>query len=94
MRIGAHDVEVLYSADVDLELARDGLLAQADTEQLTIKVRSDLPSSVRHECLLHEVLHHVWHQTPLPELLDDEQEEVVVRALAPMLAPLVNFRTR
>ena len=91
MRIGAHDVEVIYSADADLELARDGLLAQADTEALTIKVRSDLPSSVRHECLLHEVLHHVWHQTALPELLDDDDEEVVIRSLASLLAPLVYF---
>lgn len=90
MRIGAHDVSILFGVDVDLDLAREGLAARSDTEQLTIEVRSDLAPSVRTETILHEVLHHVWAQTALPELLPD-QEEVVIRSLSPILSTVVQL---
>jgi hypothetical protein len=93
VRIGPHDVAVLFSPQIDLELARDGCAARSDTERLTIEIRSDLSPSVRHETLLHEVLHHVWNLTALPELLG-EHEEVVVRSLAPILSGVVQFVDR
>lgn len=91
MRIGAHDVDILFGTDVDLSLAVEGLAARSDTERLTIELRSDLAPTVRTETLLHEVLHHIWAQTALPELIAD-QEEVVIRSLAPILSTVVQFK--
>jgi len=93
VKIGAHDVAILFSETADVELAREGLCGRSDVERLTIELRSDLAPSVRHETLLHEVLHHVWHQTALPELCGD-QEEIVIRSLAPILSTVVQFTDR
>lgn len=86
--IGAHVVNVLMGEDVDLELAREGRFGDSDVERLQIRVRGDLPDSVRRETLLHEVMHHVWAQTPLAVMFSEEQEEQVIRALSPMLYAL------
>lgn len=91
MQIGVHEVAVLFGADVDLELAREGLAGRSDVDRLTIELRSDLATSVLLETLLHEVLHHVWAQTALPELLPD-QEEIVIRSLSPLLSTVVRFK--
>lgn len=93
MRIGVFDVEVLEGVEVDLDLAREGRVADSDVEYLLIRVRSDVPARVREEALLHEILHHVWHQTALPEIVGDH-EEVVVRSLAPLLSTAVEIRER
>lgn len=93
MKIGPHDVQIVFSPETDLELMRDGCAARSDTERLTIEIRSDLAPTVRHETLLHEVLHHIWNLTALPELIGDH-EEVVVRSLAPLLSSVVQFRDR
>ena len=83
--VGAHVVNILMGDDVDLELAREGKYGDSDCERLTIRVRSDVPNSVRRETILHEVLHHIWAQTPLAVMFTEEQEEQVIRALSPML---------
>jgi hypothetical protein len=83
--VGAHVVNVMMGDDVDLELAREGKYGDSDVERLTIRVRSDLPNSVRRETVLHEVMHHIWAQTPLAVMFSEEQEEQVIRALSPML---------
>ncbi len=83
--MGAHVVNILMGVDVDLELAREGKYGDSDCERLTIRVRGDVPDSVRRETILHEVLHHIWAQTPLPVMFTEEQEEQVIRALSPML---------
>lgn len=54
----------------------------------TIELRSDLARSVALEVLTHELLHHAWHLTALPTLLED-QEEIVVRSLAPFVTELL-----
>lgn len=87
------DVEVLEGPEVDLELAREGNVADSDPERLTIRLRADVHPAVRREALLHEVLHHCWHQTALPELLG-EHEEVVVRSLSALLSTCVEVRGR
>jgi hypothetical protein len=83
--VGAHVVNVMMGDDVDLELAREGKYGDSDVERLTIRVRSDVPNSVRRETILHEVMHHIWAQTPLPVMFSEEQEEQVIRALSPLL---------
>lgn len=83
--MGAHVVNILMGEDVDLELAREGKYGDSDAERLQIRVRSDLPNSVRRETILHEVMHHMWAQTPLAVMFSEEQEEQVIRALSPML---------
>lgn len=83
--IGAHVVKVIMDGDADLELARSGDFGDSDVERLTIRVRSDVPLSVQRETLLHEVMHHCWSQTPLAVMFTSEQEEQVIRGLAPML---------
>lgn len=86
--VGAHVVNLLMGDAVDLELAREGKYGDSDVERLTIRVRGDLPDSVRRETILHEVMHHCWAQTPLPVMFSEEQEEQVIRALSPMLFAL------
>lgn len=91
MRIGVFDVEILEGPEVDLELARAGVIADSDPEYLTIRLRADVAPAVRREALLHEILHHCWHQTALPELVGDH-EEVVVRSLSALLSTCVEVR--
>jgi len=88
LRIGPHDVEVLSNPDVSLDLARAEAYGDSDVAKLVIRIQHDLPPSVWRETLVHEVLHHVWALTPLPAMLADEDEERVVRALAPYLSGL------
>lgn len=84
---------MLFGPEVDLDLLREGVVGRSDVEHLTIEVRSDLAPSVRTETILHEVLHHIWAQTALPELLEGH-EEVVIRSLAPLLSTVMQFRER
>jgi hypothetical protein len=96
LRIGPHDVEVVSTPAVSLDLARASAYGDSDVGKLVIRIQHDLPASVWRETLVHEVLHHVWALTPLPALLGDDDEERVVRALAPYLAALgfLSDRTR
>lgn len=89
LTVGPHIIRVLTGEDVDLDLAERGLTGESDSSRLTIRVRSDLPASVRNETLLHELLHHVINLTHLAARWSDEQEEEVVRALSPLLSMAV-----
>ena len=93
MRIGAFDVEILEGVEVDLDLAREGNTADSDVEYLQIRVRSDVPPQIRREALLHEILHHVFAQTALPEIVGDH-EEIIVRSLSTILSTCVEIRER
>jgi hypothetical protein len=86
--LGPHVIRVISEPELDAGLAEDGVVGRSDPERLTIELRSDLPASVRHEALVHELLHHCWALTSLPEVLGDREEEVV-RALSPYLAQVV-----
>lgn len=72
-----------------LELAHDGDFGSTDLASLTIKIRSDVADDVWWETLLHETMHAAWQQTPLAQMFTSDQEEQVVRGLAPFLFPLL-----
>jgi hypothetical protein len=93
VRIPFGRLDILVQSDVDTTIAliEAGNAADSDPEQGIIRIRHDLPEPVFEETLLHELLHFVWAQTALPELLP-EQEETVVRSLAPWLNLLVKRR--
>lgn len=89
LTVGPHIIRVLSDRDTDVLLAEAGVSGDSDTERLTIRVRSDLPATVRNEVLLHELLHHVIALTHLAVRWSDEEQEEVVRALSPLLSMAV-----
>jgi hypothetical protein len=82
---GDYRVKVVMSRTSDIELAASGAMGDSDTEAGVIRVRSDLHPGLQREVFVHEVLHHAWSLTGLPAVMA-EQEEFVVRSLAPWLA--------
>ena len=88
VRVGPFDFAILSDPDTDRELLADGDAGASDALRLTIKVRSDLPAPVRHETLVHEVLHCILSVTPYTAELTDAEEERLVRTLAPFLTEL------
>ncbi len=56
----------------------------------TIHFDADLGPDIERETVLHESLHHIWHQSTLDKLFTDEQEEQVVWTLAPWLMQLIH----
>jgi hypothetical protein len=89
MKIGPHNVKIVSDHKTDLRLIDDGHYAESDVGHLRIFIRSDLPESVWHETLIHEVLHHIWALTSLKERYSSEQEEEVIRAISPYLYGVV-----
>lgn len=87
--VGPHIITVIEAPELDALLAEDGVVGRSDTQRLTIQLRSGMPPSVRKETLLHEVLHHVIALGPYATRWSDEEEEEVVRALAPLLSMAV-----
>lgn len=85
--------EIIVHGDIfgDVELAEEGLLGESDTKASSIRVRTDLEPTVLEETIIHELLHHAWHSTALPELIE-EHEETVIRSLAPWLAEVLSIR--
>ena len=88
LSIGPHTWRVVSDPELDRLLIASGHLGETVSEQLVIRVRSDLPESVWLETLLHEVLHACWSLSSLPETMGDREEEVI-RALSPLLAQTV-----
>ena len=93
LTVGPHLVEVLSGPEVDLELAAKGLVGESDCQHLTIKVRSDLPRSVWHETVVHELLHHIISLTHLDAKWSEDEQEEVIRAISPMLSAAVRIIT-
>lgn len=89
LTVGPHIIRVLSDAETDVELAEKQVTGESDTERLIIRVRSDLPKTVRDEVLLHELLHHVIGLTHLQARWSDEEQEEVIRAIAPLLSMAV-----
>lgn len=88
VRVGPFEFTILSDPDTDRELLEAGDAGSSNTLRLTIKVRSDLPAAVRHETLVHEVLHCILSVTPYTAELTDAEEERLVRTLAPFLTEL------
>jgi hypothetical protein len=91
MRIGVFDVQIIEGDDVDLALAREGSVADSDVDLLRIRIRNDVDPQVRNEALIHEIIHHVFSQTALPEIVGDH-EEIIARSMAPLLATCLEIR--
>ena len=88
LRIGPHDVEVVSNPETSLELARAEAYGDSDPARLIIRVQHDLAPSVWRETLVHETIHHVWALTPLAAMFSTDDEERIIRALAPFLTEL------
>ena len=78
--------------DTTLSLADQGLSGDSDLVSDIIRIRDDLTDEQWDEVLLHELLHFVWHVTPLPHLIGDH-EETVIRSLSPWLHMLLRLRS-
>lgn len=85
VRLGDHTLRLVRNATTDIELAAAGCQADSDLDAGLIRVRSDLAPALQREAFIHELLHHAWALTALPALMAD-QEEVVIRSLAPWVA--------
>ena len=88
VRVGPFDFQVLSDPETDRELLEAGDAGSSDTLRLTIKIRSDVAESVKHEILVHEVVHCILSITPYSAELTDAEEERFVRTIAPFLAEL------
>lgn len=84
--LGPYTIRVISDEQTDLLLAEDGHEGDSDVRRGWIRVRSDLDHARRREVLVHELLHHVLHLTHLEARWSDEEQEEVIRALAPWLA--------
>jgi hypothetical protein len=87
--VGPWTFTVDSSPKATLELADDGDYGHTEVHSLSMKIRGDLAEDVWWETLLHETMHAAWQQTPLAQMFTSEQEEQVIRGLAPFLFPLL-----
>jgi hypothetical protein len=91
VKVGGFMLRIVSNMREDVLLAEESLEGESDLQQGLIRVRSDLPEERWREVVMHELLHHLWHLTNLPVLLED-QEEHVIRALAPWLSQVCTLR--
>jgi hypothetical protein len=86
LHVGPHQ----YTVNVDAVRCRDlGVRGQTDADALAILLNPALPISMQRDTLLHELLHALFdvQGTDVSDrpLLDDDEEERLVRGLAPLL---------
>ena len=93
LTLGPYTIRVVSDEATDLLLAEDGHEGDSDVKRGVIRVRSDLDHARRREVLVHELLHHVVHLTHLEARWSDEEQEEVIRAIAPWLACAVTLAT-
>ena len=86
LNLGPYTVKVVRNDETDLRLAGEGLVGESDVRGGTIYVRSDLDYARQREVIIHELLHHVIGLTHLQARWSDEEQEEVIRAIAPWLA--------
>lgn len=91
LTLGPYTVRVVSDEATDLLLAEDGHEGDSDVRRGVIRVRSDLDHARRREVIVHELLHHVIHLTHLEARWSDDEQEEVIRALAPWLACAVSL---
>jgi hypothetical protein len=73
----------------DLRLAEEGHEGESDVRNGIIRVRSDLDHARKREVIVHELLHHIIGLTHLQARWSDDEQEEVIRAVAPWLAMAV-----
>ena len=91
LNLGPYTVKVVRNDATDLRLAADGLVGESDVRSGTIYVRSDLDYAREREVIIHELLHHIVGLTHLQARWSDDEQEEVIRALAPWLACAVTL---
>jgi hypothetical protein len=90
--LGPYSVQVVRNEATDLRLAEAGLSGESNLTKGVIYVRSDLDYPREREVVLHELLHHVVGLTHLAAKWSDDEQEEVIRALAPWLAMVVTVK--
>ena len=91
LNLGPYVVRIVKDDATDLRLAEDNLLGESDVKKGLIYVRSDLDYAREREVLVHELLHHVIALTHLQARWTDDEQEEMIRALAPWLACAVTI---
>ena len=89
LNLGSYPVQVVRDEATDLRLAEAGLSGESNITKGLIYVRSDLDYSREREVIIHELLHHIVGLTHLQTRWSDDEQEEVIRALAPWLAMVV-----
>jgi hypothetical protein len=92
LNLGPYRVQVVRDEQTDLRLAEAGLSGESNVTKGVIYVRSDLDYSREREVIIHELLHHAVALTHLAARWSDEEQEEVIRALAPWLAMVVTVQ--
>jgi hypothetical protein len=91
LTLGPYLVRVVSDEQTDLALAEEGHDGDSDVRRGVIRVRSDLDHARAREVLVHELLHHVIALTHLQVRWSEDEQEEVIRALAPWLATVVTL---
>jgi len=89
--LGPYTIRVLCDEATDLLLADDRVDGDSDVRKGLIRVRSDLDHARKREVVLHELLHHCCALTHLAVRWSEDEQEEVIRALAPWLAMVVTL---
>jgi len=84
--LGPYAITVVSNEATDVLLAEEGHEGDSDVRRGIIRVRSDLDYHRTREVMLHELLHHVVALTHLAAKWSEEEQEEVIRALAPWLS--------
>jgi hypothetical protein len=92
LNLGTYPVRVVRDEATDLRLAEAGLSGESNLTKGIIYVRSDLDYSREREVIIHELLHHIVGLTHLAARWSEDEQEEVIRALAPWLATVVTVQ--
>lgn len=92
LNLGPYSVQVIRDEATDLRLAEAGLSGESNLTKGLIYVRSDLDYSREREVIIHELLHHIVGLTHLTARWSEDEQEEVIRALAPWLATVVTVQ--
>jgi hypothetical protein len=92
LNLGPYIIRVVMDDATDLALAEAGSQGESDLARGVIRVRSDLDYARQREVIVHELLHHVIGLTHLAARWSDDEQEEVIRALAPWLATVVTVQ--
>jgi hypothetical protein len=94
LNLGPYLLQVVRDEATDLRLAEAGLSGESNINKGIIYVRSDLDYAREREVILHELLHHVVGFTHLAARWSEDEQEEVIRALAPWLAMAVTLSSQ
>jgi hypothetical protein len=87
IRIGPIMVAIVSDKKTDAHLDDLGRRGDSDLTRGVMRLHSQLSDDAYMETLCHEVLHFVWSLTPLPEMKDPTEEQVIL-SLSPWLRML------